>query len=109
VSAVLWAVNSFNRSRNEIAGDLRKDAELDLLHARLNHIATPLGAPRIGINEQLEQAIEFRKGRVAHLTGLEEFAGSEVAGGSGFWDEIAMGAPGSPPDDDASPVGESAH
>lgn len=93
VSAVLWATGSYHRRRDEIQVDLRRVAEIDLLHARLNHLADRLEVPTIGLSWQLEEVIQAREERLAHMRGFEEFRGEALGDGYPFWDAIALSDP----------------
>lgn len=100
VSGVIWAVMSYRGDNANTAESVRRIAERDLLHARLNHLADPLGAPLLNLNEgDLNGAVAVRAQRHAHLSGLEEFgdAGYETEGGRNFWDNTACGYPGVKP------------
>ena len=91
VSSVVWAVNSYQRKREVVEVDLRRVAEFDLLHARLNQLATRLNAPTIGLSAQVEGIILAREERLAHLSGIEEFRPDAPREGYLFWDAEAMG------------------
>lgn len=95
---VLWARASYRRAADAITTDLRRVAEVDLLHARLNQIAHHLGLPTLDLSCELEHVTIAREERLAHYAGLDEFR-PHVHGGSGyaFWDPVAMGQQG--PDD----------
>lgn len=93
VSAAAWAVNSYRKGQDETSHDLSRVAERDALHARMNHLAAALGAPLVNLNEgELDDAIAYRKQRLAHLHGLEEFGDGEAARHD-FWDDLACGYP----------------
>lgn len=89
---LLWARSSHRRAIEATTTDLRRVAEVDLLHARLNHIAHHLGLPTIDLSHELEHVTLAREERLAHYAGLDEFR-PDVHGGSGyeFWDLVAMG------------------
>ena len=89
---VLWAKSSHDREMDAIRSDLRRVAEVDLLHARLNQIADRLGIPTIDLDAQLEHVILDRQERLAHFAGLDKL-NPDVHGGSGraFWNSIELG------------------
>lgn len=93
VSIVVWAISSYRRHIDIVTTDLRRTAEVDLLHARLNQIAKRLGAPRLILDYQLEHAIGARMERLAHFGGLDEFRlGTHTSEeGYSFWDQDALG------------------
>lgn len=93
VSIIVWAVSSYRRERDEIRADLRRNAELDLLHARLNQIAARVGAPMLILDYQLEAAVGARMERLAHFAGLDEFReeAHTTEDGYAFWDQDALG------------------
>ena len=73
VSVVIWAVASFNQGRDETQTDLRRVAEIDLLHHRLNQAAPALGIPRLDLEAEIEFVLGARMERLAHYAGLDEF------------------------------------
>lgn len=100
VSGMVWAISSYKANQDVVAADLRRYAELDVLHARLNQIAAKVGAPVVNLIEnELDFAIQARLDRVAHLSGLEEFGRyDENEDGQAFWDDAALGLGGAPTD-----------
>lgn len=72
-SIVLWAFRSFGESQQEVVDDLRRNAELDVLHARLNLISNHLGLPTINLDSEFELFVRTRMERLAHFAGLDEF------------------------------------
>lgn len=93
VSGMAWAINSYKATKGVVTADLRRYAELDVLHARLNHIAAKVGAPLVNLNEnELDAAVHTRLDRLAHLMGLEEF-GMYHDHDADFWDNVALGYP----------------
>ncbi|MGH3966502.1 MAG: hypothetical protein ACRDRY_25235 [Pseudonocardiaceae bacterium] len=91
VSGVIRALVSYRSGNASTAESVRRIAEYDLLHGRLNHLADRLGAPLLNLNEgNLNEAIAERVQRHAHMSGLEEFGGN---GGRAFWDNTACGYP----------------
>ena len=95
VSGIIWAITSYRSGSDETLESLRRIAEQDVLHARLNHLAAKAGAPLLNINEgHLDGAVAFRLERQAHRSGLEEFGDGYVSeGGQDFWDNTACGYP----------------
>jgi hypothetical protein len=83
VSIIVWAVSSNRRRYEETLAELRRTAEVDLLHGRLNQIAMRLGAPTLIIDHELEDAIQARTERLAHFTGLDEFRAETHGTGEG--------------------------
>jgi len=51
VSGALWAVASYKVGNETTAESVRRIAEHDLLHGRLNHLADRVGAPLVNLNE----------------------------------------------------------
>lgn len=94
---IVWAIASYRREREEIRTDLRRNAELDLLHARLNQIAARVDAPMLILDYQLEQVVETRMEHIAHFAGLDEFReeANTSEDGYAFWDQDALGYGGS--------------
>lgn len=72
-SVVVWAVSSYRRGSDEMRAELRREAAIDVLHLRLNEIATKVGAREIDIDSELEQLIAYRTERLAHFSRLDEF------------------------------------
>lgn len=96
VSGVIWAVASYSTGNVNVSESVRRIAEYDLLHARMNHLSDRLGAPLLNLNEgDLNGAVAVRVQRHAHLSGLEEFGDdiNETEGGRTFWDNTACGYP----------------
>jgi hypothetical protein len=93
VSIIIWAISSYRRERDEIRTDLRRTAELDLLHARLNQIAARVGAPLLVLDYQLEPSVGARMERLAHFAGLDEFReeAHTTEDGYAFWTQEALG------------------
>lgn len=91
---VAWATGTHRRERAAIETDLRRGAEVDLLHARLNHIAHHLGLPTINLAE-MDLVTVVRKERLAHWAGLDEFRPDlqdlPAEAGHAFSDTIAQG------------------
>lgn len=93
VSAIVWAVGSYRRRRDEVRVDLRRVAEVDLLHARLNHLAHKWDLPTVAIDERIEHILRARESRIAHMNNLEEFGPLDTSDGMDFWDQEAMSRP----------------
>lgn len=96
VSGVIWALASYRGGNASTAESVRRIAEYDLLHGRLNHLCDRLDAPLLNLNEgDLNGAVAVRVQRHAHMSGLEEFgdSGYETEGGRAFWDNTACGYP----------------
>lgn len=72
-SIVVWAFRSFSESQQEVVADLRRNAELDVLHARLNLISGHLGLATISLDSEFEFVVRTRMERLAHFAGLDEF------------------------------------
>jgi hypothetical protein len=72
-SILVWAVSSYRRDSVEMLSELRRDAEIDVLHQRLNEIAAKVGASEIDIDTELGQMIAARTERLAHFARLDEF------------------------------------
>lgn len=85
VSLVIWAVASYRRGRDETQIDLRRVAEIDLLHHRLNQAAPKLGIPRLDLEAQIEDVLAARMERLAHYAGLDEFRVNPSSSGYDFW------------------------
>lgn len=91
VSGFVWAVGSYHAGQQEVRSNLRRTAEIELLHARLNHIAAKVGAPLLNLNDDSRNdTVAFRIERHAHLSRLEELGGSYDSEGR-FWDNAACG------------------
>lgn len=96
-SIIVWAFQSFGKGQQGILDDLRRNAELDVLHARLNLISQHLGLPTIDLNAEWEFVVRTRMERLAHFAGLDEFRVfgdgwiPENAERSGFWTAEAQG------------------
>lgn len=73
VSICVWAVASHRRERDEVRSDLRRTAEVDLLHERLNDLVRAGGGRSLDIDHELEHAIGARMERLAHFAGLDEY------------------------------------
>lgn len=93
VSLIVWAVSSYRAGREGVQTDLRRVAEFDLLHARLNHLAARLEAPTIALSGGVEDVLQAREERLAHFAGVDEFRGKVSESGSVFWDAQALGEP----------------
>lgn len=91
VSVILWALSSYGQASESVSVELRRVAEVDLLHARLNHISRALGAPSVDLDSDLEQITAAREERLAHYAGIEEFRPVASERGARFWDQTAMG------------------
>lgn len=93
VSIIVWAVSSYRRATEEIRSELRHNAEVDLLHARLNQIAGKVGAPLLIVDYELERALDARTERLAHFSGLDEFreGAHTTPEGYEFWTQEALG------------------
>lgn len=96
-SLMVWSLRSFRSERESIEDKLVAAAELDLLHARLNHLSHALGQPLININEgHLQHVVALRAERIAHFAGLEEFRGAsrgQLEDGPDWWTNIGCGYP----------------
>jgi hypothetical protein len=93
VAAIAWGVDIYRHPREGVKQELRRMAEMDVIHARLNQIATQVGAPLLGLQGQIEHVTNFREGRLAHFANLDEFTvephGHED--GIALWDQVALG------------------
>lgn len=90
-SVIAWAVTSYRTAADDIRSDLRRTAELDLLHARLNHVAKELGLPIVDLQSEIESILVAREERLAHFAGLDEFRGEGRQEGAYWWDPDALG------------------
>lgn len=90
-SVIVWAVNSYRTSTDQLGRELRRTAELDLLHARLNHIANDLGLPTVDLQSEIEAILTAREERLAHFAGLDEFRPDGTIGKADWWDSTALG------------------
>lgn len=93
-SMIAWAVNSYRTRTDEIDRELRRTAELDLLHSRLNHLAHMLDLPTIDLQGQIESVLSARQERLAHFAGLDEFRPTGHQPGAEWWDSVALGTEG---------------
>lgn len=92
VSILIWSVSSYRTGRDETMQDLRRNAELDMLHGRLNLVSKHLGLPVIDLDAEWEHAVQARIERLAHFAGLDEFRLQTHTGpGSDFWTADALG------------------
>jgi hypothetical protein len=111
ISMMVWAVSSYRSWRSETFEEIRRTAEVDLLHARLNQIAARVGAPLLNIDTDLEPALSIRTERLAHYSGLNEFRTQALGSSSHptFWDLDALGQPhgGRAPDEPPRGDGQS--
>lgn len=90
-SIVVWAVNSYRTSTDQFGRELRRMAELDLLHARLNHIAREFGLPMVDLQSEIEAILIAREERLAHFAGLDEFRPEGPLARADWWDSTALG------------------
>ena len=91
VSILVWSVSSYQTGREETLQDLRRNAELDILHGRLNLVSKQLG---IQVIEEVEGEIDDETDPAggAHFAGLDEFRLQTHSGpGSEFWTADALG------------------
>lgn len=44
VSVIFWAMSTYQQGSEEVFAEIRRDAETDILHMRLNEIAAQVGA-----------------------------------------------------------------
>ena len=96
VAILVWTYRSFGEDLSGIRDGLRKDAEFDLLHARLNLLSHHLGIPAVNLNEVLDEIVRARMERLAHFGGLDEMrlfgdAWQPGEAGYAFWSEEAQG------------------
>lgn len=92
VSILIWAVSSYRSGREETMKDLRRNAELDILHGRLNLICRHLELPVIDLDAEWEHAVQARIERLAHFAGLDEFRVQAHSGpGAEFWTSETLG------------------
>lgn len=56
VSLIAWAVNLYRDKTDDLSRELRRMAELDLLHARLNHVSAHLDLPVVDLARILGEA-----------------------------------------------------
>lgn len=90
-SLVLWAVNSYRTRTEDVTRDLRHMAEVDLLHARLNHIASKMELPMLDLQAEIEGVLRAREERLAHFAGLDEFRATGEQPSADWWDRVALG------------------
>lgn len=95
VQMMVWSVASYRHFGDDVRTDLRRNAEIDLLHGRLNHIGAKLGTRSLILDYELEHAVGARMERLAHFAGLDEFREEAHATAEGyeFWDTEALGYP----------------
>jgi hypothetical protein len=93
VAVIAWSFSAHRSRRADVVKELRRVAELDVVHARLNQIAARVGAPLLGLQGQIEHVTNFRERRLAHFTGLDELAPQPHGAdeGAAFWDVEAQG------------------
>jgi hypothetical protein len=92
VSIHIWSVSSYRTGRDEAMKDLRRNAELDMLHGRLNLMSKHFGLPVIDLDAEWEHAVQARIERLAHFAGLDEFRLQTHSGpGDDFWTADALG------------------
>lgn len=93
VSLGVWAVASYRSGTDAVSAEVRRSAERDLLHARLNHLADRLGAPLVDIGGGgLDDTLRAREERIAHLAGLDELRPEDAnARGYEFWNDVSLG------------------
>lgn len=82
---LVWATNSYRKGQDDTRQDLRRVAELDLLHHRLNQAAPHLDIPVLDLSSEIEVALRARMERLAHFAGLDEFRGEATEEGYAFW------------------------
>lgn len=96
VAVIVWAIASRHDKLESIRRELRRTAELDVIHARLNQVAARVGARPLGLQGEIEHITDFRMRRLAHFAALDEF----IEGSHGehadqqayeFWDLEALG------------------
>lgn len=90
-SVIVWAVNSYRTGTDEVGRELRRMAELDLVHARFNHLARRLDAPLLDLQGEIESVLAAREERLAHFAGLNEFRVPGTQAGTEWWDSDALG------------------
>jgi hypothetical protein len=73
VSILVWAASTYRVGRSDMEAEIRRVAEVDVLHDRLNAIASRVGAPELDIDFELEHALQERAERLAHFASLDEF------------------------------------
>ncbi|MFI8413563.1 hypothetical protein ACIGB6_13980 [Paeniglutamicibacter gangotriensis] len=92
-SFVVWAISSYRAKTEEVYRKLRRRAELDLLHGRMNHVADKLGLPMVDLSDDIDAVLLAREERFAHLAGLDEYRPSVPQSGWDWWDSVALGSP----------------
>lgn len=94
VSMAVWVVASYKGGREETKQEIRRVAELDVVHARLNQIAHSVGAPLLNLESEIQHATNARAERLAHFGGLDEYRMDFEHGGEDgyvFWHDVALG------------------
>lgn len=96
VAVIVWAFTSRHDKLEGIRRELRRTAQLDVIHARLNQISTHVGARPLGLQGEIEYVTDFRMRRLAHFAGLDEFitvSHGEHADQQAyeFWDQESLG------------------
>jgi hypothetical protein len=95
VSVFIWAPASYHTAQQALRAALRRQAELDLLHARINQISARVGAPILDLDADIEPAVVARMERLAHFGSLDEFRlETTVPPNYAFWSEEALGRHG---------------
>lgn len=72
-SAAIWSMQTFRAGQRELVDELRRSAERDVLHARLNVLGNRLGIHPIDLNSEWDAIVRARMERLAHFSGLDEF------------------------------------
>lgn len=94
VSMATWAIWSYIGGREELRAEIKRVTEFALLQARLNQIASAVGAPLLDLESQIEHVTNARAERLAHFGSLDEFRSYfQHTGDDGynFWDDTAVG------------------
>jgi hypothetical protein len=96
VALIVWAFASRRNRVEEVRRDLLRTTELDVIHARLNQIASRVGARPLGLQGEIQHVTDWRMRRLAHFAGLDELGNlghghhaDEQA--IAFWDLEALG------------------
>ncbi len=91
VSLLVWALSSYKRDRAATETELRRVAELDLLHHRLNTAAAKLDIPELDLSWEIDAVLAARMERLAHFAGLDEFRPEASVEGYEFWSKTRHG------------------
>ncbi len=73
VALLLWSIVSYLQGTEEVERNVYEAAKYQVLHERLNALASALGAPEWDLSLDLPDAVATQMNREAHLSGLDEF------------------------------------